>query len=331
MRESEHKVKSRSKEFPITFYSMVMAFIGCTIGVQKAVMIFSFPQIVAFIALMMSTGLFILITAIYLKKILRHADSVRKEFNSPIKINFFPTFSISLLLLSAAFLPVNVDVSKYLWVVGTFFHFIFTLVIINTWMHQDKFKITHMNPSWFIPAVGNILIPIAGVTHAPSDISWFFFSCGLFFWIVLMVIVFYRVIFHEPIAEKLLPTLFILIAPPAIGFISYYKLSGEVGGFGKSLYFFSLFLTILLFSQLRIFRRIQFFLSYWAYVFPLAAMSIATATMYHVTNIETYKYMHVAFLVLVLLLICIFSYKTCVAIYRKEICVEDSATEGIVT
>jgi tellurite resistance protein len=331
MKEKEHTIKNRIKDFPITFYSMVMAFTGCSIGVQKAIMIFSFPNIIAFIALTISTALFIFITAIYLKKILQHPDSVRKEFNSPIKINFFPTFSISLLLLSIGFLPVIVVVSKYLWIIGTFFHFIFTLVIINTWMHQDKFKITHMNPSWFIPAVGNILIPIAGVAHAPSDISWFFFSCGLFFWVILMVIVFYRVIFHEPIAEKLLPTLFILIAPPAIGFISYYKLSGDVGGFGKSLYFFSLFLTILLFSQLRIFRRIKFFLSYWAYVFPLAAMSIANATMYHVTNVETYKYLHLAFLIVVLLLTCIFSYKTCVAIYRKEICVEDIATEGIVT
>ena len=330
IKEGKLKVKSRSKNFPISFYSMVMAFTGCTISIQKVEGIFAFPHFITWIFLTISTALFSFITAVYLRKILHHPESVQEEFRSPIKVNFFPTFSISLLLLSTAFLPVNLFISKYLWILGAFLHFIFTLVIINIWMHQDKFKITHMNPSWFIPAVGNILIPIAGVTHAPSDVSWFFFSCGLFFWIILMGIVFYRVIFHEPIVAKLLPTFFILIAPPSVGFISYCKLSGDMSNFGKMLYFFSLFLTILLFSQIKIFRKLKFFLSYWAYVFPLAAMSLATVTMYHETNIEIYRYLYLVFLLLVLSMVGIFTYKTCVAVYRKEICVEESSLDGIV-
>ena len=323
IKEGKLKVKSRSKNFPISFYSMVMAFTGCTISMQKAEGTFAFPHVITLIFLIISTALFSVITALYLMKIFRHPESVQEEFRSPIKINFFPTFSISLLLLSTAFLPINLFMSKYLWMLGTFLHFIFTLAIINIWMHQNKFKITHMNPSWFIPAVGNILIPIAGVTHAPSDVSWFFFSVGLFFWMILMGIVFYRLIFHEPIVAKLLPTLFILIAPPAVGFISYYKLSGDLSNFGKTLYFFSLFLSILLFSQLRVFRKIKFFLSYWAYVFPLAAMSLASVTMFHATNVGIYKHLYLSFLTLVLSMIGIFTYKTCVAVYRKEICVEE--------
>ena len=316
-----------TKDFPITFYSMVMAFTGCTISLQKASMILSFPNMLSFVFLVLSTILFISITTVYVVKILQYPASVRKEFDSPVKINCFPTFRVSLLLLSAAFLPINITVSKYLWIIGAFFHFVFTLLIVNTWMHQGRFLITHMNPSWFIPAVGNILIPIAGVSHAPNDVSWFFFSCGLFFWIILMGIVFFRLIFHEPIAAKLLPTLFILIAPPAIGFVSYCKLSGEVGHFGKMLYFFSLFLSLLLFSQLKIFRKVKFFLSYWAYVFPLAAMSIASSVMFHETNLEAYKYFYLFFLVLILSLTPIFVYKTCISIYRKEVCVEDPVAE----
>ncbi len=316
-------MKSRTKDFPVTFYSMVMAFTGCTISLQKATTVLSFPNTLPFIFLILSTALFIFITAIYIVKILQYPASVRKEFDSPVKINFFPTFSVSLLLLSASFLPINIAVSKYLWIIGAFSHFIFTLVIMNTWMHQDKFLITHVNPSWFIPAVGNILIPIAGVIHAPNDVSWFFFSCGFFLWIILMGIVFYRVIFHEPIAAKLLPTLFILIAPPAVGFVSYCKLSGEVGHFGRMLYFFSLFLTLLLFSQLRIFRKVKFFLSYWAYVFPLAAMSIASSVMFHETDLAVYKHFYSFFLILSLFLLSIFVYKTCVAVYRQEVFVED--------
>ena len=40
--------------------------------------------------------------------------------------------------------------------------------------------------------VGNIIVPIAGVRFAPTDISWFFFCIGLVFWLVPMTIVLYR-------------------------------------------------------------------------------------------------------------------------------------------
>jgi tellurite resistance protein len=45
-------------------------------------------------------------------------------------------------------------------------------------MHQNKYEIKHFNPAWFIPIVGNILVPIAGVHHAPIEISYFFPTQG---------------------------------------------------------------------------------------------------------------------------------------------------------
>ena len=42
--------------------------------------------------------------------------------------------------------------------------------------------------------------------------------------IILFSIILNRIIFHNPFAAKFMPTMFILIAPPAIGFISYIKL-----------------------------------------------------------------------------------------------------------
>ncbi len=77
-----------------------------------------------------------------------------------------------------------------------------------------------------------------------------------------MVIIFNRIIFHMPLPVKLLPTLFILIAPPAVGFLSYINLTGELDAFAHVLYNFALFLTILLLSQLPRFARLPFFISW---------------------------------------------------------------------
>lgn len=236
------KKECRIKHFPVSFFSMILGMAGFAIASQKAEQVLHMPIHFSWYILILTSAIFIIISIVYLIKIIRFNGAVKNEFNHPIKLSFFPTFSISLLLLGIAFLSVNMLISKYLWIFGTITHFIFTIKVISIWIQHTKFEIKHMNPSWFIPAVGNILVPVAGVSHFSPEISWFFFSVGLFFWIALFIIFFNRIIFHNPLPDKLLPTFFILIAPPAIGFISLVKLTGEVNEFSKILYYFGLFI-----------------------------------------------------------------------------------------
>jgi len=95
------------------------------------------------------------------------------------------------------------------------------------------------------------------------------------------MILFYRLLFHNPLPERLLPTLFILIAPPAVGFIAYVKLTGTVDPVARILYYFALFVFVLMIPQLKMLSRIKYYLSWWAYTFPMAALTIATILMYH--------------------------------------------------
>jgi tellurite resistance protein len=317
------KKECRIKYFPISFFSMILGMTGFTIAIQKAEQILHVPVHLSGYVLFISLALFIVISIVYLAKMIRFTDAVIDEFNHPIKLSFFPTVSISLLLLSIAFLSVNMLVSKYFWIFGTGLHFIFTIKIMSIWIQQVKFETKHMNPAWFIPAVGNIIVPIAGVSHFSAEISWFFFSVGIFFWIILFIIFFNRIIFHHPLPEKLLPTLFILIAPPAVGCISLIKLIGEVNEFSKILYYFGLYIVFLLFAQINLFRKIKFYLSWWAYSFPLAAISIASIVMFQETSMEMFKYVSWLFLALLHILIIVLLIKTTIAISKKEICVEE--------
>ena len=320
---TDRKEVCRIKYFPISFFSVILGLAGFTIAFQKTERILDFPLRLSPYILGLSLVTFGIISAIYLVKIIAFGEEVAREFNSPIKLSFFPTFSISLLLMSIAFLPINMAVSKYLWIFGAIIHFIFTIKIISIWIQHTKFQIAHMNPAWFIPAVGNILVPVAGVNHLSSEISWFFFSIGLIFWIILLVIFFNRVIFHDPIPEKLLPTMFILIAPPAVGFISSVKLLGEVSDFGRVLYYFALFMAILLFSQVNALKRSRFYLSWWAYSFPIAALTIASMLFYQETNYPFLKILSYSFFALLSYVIFLLLAKTIGAIANKEICVEE--------
>ncbi len=274
---------SRLKYFPVSWFSTVMGMTGLTIAWNRAEYFLNPGFCLSSLLLALTTIWFLVLSVIYARKILSYPDEVRAEIQHPVKSAFVPTFSISLILLSIAYLQISPEFSFWLWTIGTALHFWLTLFVLSSWIHHQKYEITHLNPAWFIPVVGNILVPIAGMHHATAEVSWFFFSLGLFFWPILSAIIFYRLIFHPALPERLLPTLFIFIAPPAVGFSSWIALTGGLDAFGRILFSVALLFTLLLASQFRWFQRLPFFLSWWAYSFPVAAMTIAAFLMAKLT------------------------------------------------
>lgn len=313
---------SRLKNFPISWFAVVMGLSGFSIAWNRAEYVFDPGFCVSSVLLGIAVLLFILLTLLYGAKMVKYPAEVMAEIKHPVKLAFVPTFSISLLLLSIAYLHIAPDFSFWLWAVGSVLHLALTLTILSSWMHHTKYEIAHLNPAWFIPVVGNILVPVAGMQHASPEISWFFFSLGLFFWPILTAIIFNRLIFHGSLPERLMPTLFIFIAPPAVGFISWFNLTGSVDSFGRVLYFVALFFTLLLLSQFNYFRRLKFFLSWWAYSFPLAAMTIATLIMAKTSGLALYTGIAAALLTLLSLLVTLLLVLTLRAVLRREICVE---------
>jgi tellurite resistance protein len=136
-----------------------------------------------------------------------------------------------------------------------------------------------------------------------------------------MTIIFYRVLFHHPLDQKLMPTLFILIAPPAVGFLAYMRLAGELDAFARILYYSGLFLTLLLFTQAPRFFRLGFFLSWWAYSFPLAAISIASMAMFEQSGQLFFAVAGGGLLLVLTAIVMVLIVRTINAVIRHRICV----------
>ena len=302
--------------FPISLFGAIMGFSGLTLGFKKAYEVLGinplFFQVLAFF----STLFFCLIAITYAMKIFKHPCAVWKEFNDPVALHFFPTFSVSLVLLSLIYQDIVPGIASALWHLGMVIQFALLLYIMNSWIHNEKWQITHMNPAWFIPVVGNIVIPLGAPAFSSVELGWFFFSIGLIFWLILNSIVMYRLFFHPPLLKTLEPTLFILIAPPAIGFASYLALTElqVLDNMARVLYYIALFLTILLLSQLRRFIQIPFALSWWAYSFPLAAITVASFMMYDMLLYSIFSYLAFFFLLLLSSLVGLLTFKTVIAI-----------------
>jgi tellurite resistance protein len=313
--------ESRIKYFPVSFFAMVMGLAGLSIAWHKAEQVFSLQLAMSGALLAFAATAFGVLALLYGLKLLRFRPSVAKELAHPIQLNFFPAISISLLLLGIATLQHSPGLAGVLWVAGTTLHLLLTLYILGVWVHQEHFEIHQINPAWFIPVVGNMLVPIAGVPLGFPEISWFFFSVGVLFWLLLFAIILYRMLFHQPLPERLMPTLFILIAPPAVGFIAYVQLAGELDALARLLYYPGLFLTLLLATQAPRFLRLNFYLSWWAYSFPLAAMATATLIMFQLTQVTAFAAIGWLLLSTVSLMVVYLLYRTARAVAGGHICI----------
>jgi tellurite resistance protein len=315
-------MRQKLQFFPITSFSVVMGLTGLTIAFGKFYHMQWLPRIFYDISIFTVLGLFVLFTVLYGLKLALFPDEVITDFRHRIRINFFSAISISLLLLSIAFYTYYPILSISLWWAGLLLHTFFMFKTISFWI-QHNFEIQHFNPAWFIPVVGNILIPISGVDFAPVILSYFYFSVGFFFWIVLFTIFLYRAIFHAQLPEKFIPTFFILLAPPAIGFISYIRITASWDSFSIFLLFMTYFFIALLVVMYKSFTQLKFFMSWWAFTFPLAASTIASVVAYQITQFLFFKIIAWVLLFSAIIAILIVAWYTIVNMRKGEICVKE--------
>jgi len=272
------------------------------------------------VVLVLAAVVFTLLGMVYLAKVRRYPGEVVAEWRHPVKIAFFPTISISLVLLGTAAQAFHAGVGLTLWAVGATAHLIATLGIVSMWINGEHYEAPHLNPAWFIPAVGNVLVPLVGARYGYVEISWMFLSVGLLFWIVLLTIVFNRLIFHHPMPPHLLPTLCILIAPPAVAFLAYESLVGALDGFARLLYYPALVFFLLVAVQVPRLLQLPFALSWWAYSFPLAALTVATFVMAEKTGIVLFEIAAVVFYVVLAVVVAWLAARTMIAIRNHGIC-----------
>ncbi|MDY0121724.1 MAG: SLAC1 anion channel family protein [Sulfurimonas sp.] len=312
----------RLQFFPVMMFAIVMGLSGLTIALQKIEHIIGGLGALAYLFAMIDSLVFLAVLFFYTLKMFKYFDEVKKEFNHPVRINFFAASAISFLLISIVYQEINTTIALYSFIIGAVMQTFFTFYTISFWINKNM-QIEHSNPAWFIPIVGNILVPVAGADFADVNLLMYFFSVGVFFWIILTSVLINRIIFHHQLAVKFVPTLFIFIAPPAVALIAYVRMFDTFDIFASMLYNLSIFFSFLLLFMIKNFVKLKFFISWWAFTFPLAAMSIASIVAYLKTSVELYKYFAVFFLIITVVVVFLVALRTIQHMLKKEICVEE--------
>lgn len=315
--------RERLAHYPVTFFAIGMGMMGATLALRSAERAFALSYNASTAALILSVAMFAAVTLGYAAKGVLHAAEVKAEWNHPVRIAFFPAISITLLLLAAALLEPAPQLAHVVWLAATALQGVLALSVIGAWIGHRPFQPGHLTPAWFIPAVGNVIVPLAGARLGYTEISWLFFSGGLIFWLVLLTLVINRLMFHDPLPGKMLPTLMILIAPPAVAFTAWLRISGEVGPFGHFLLSVAYVFAALVATQAPRFRSMPFALSWWALSFPLAALSIASFGYAEAASSAPHRIIGAGLLALLLAVVAGLILRTAIAIRAGTICLPE--------
>ncbi len=225
----------------------------------------------------LAVAIFVLLCIGYAAKAVLHPQAVRNEFRHPIAGNFFGTANIAVLLMSSVVAPVSAQASEVLWCIGVAMTIALAFTLVSRLL-RGKVDAGHALPAWLIPGVATLDITVAGGALPMAwarEINLFAMAVGTMVALVFFTMIMSRLIHHhEKLANEMVPSLMILIAPFEVGFLAYTSFFQRIDTFAAMLFYFGLFIFFAL--VFKVFRRgIPFAAGWWALSFPMAALSNA--------------------------------------------------------
>lgn len=239
--------------------------------------------------------LFVALAIPWLTRWLRFRSAALQTLLHPVQANFYPTISIALLVLAAQWLTFTslAGVALVLWWLGVVLHFVFSFAVLFAMFGGNHVAIDHVTPAKFIPAVGLVVMPLAGgpllagldggLREWVLTINVIGLGAGSMMYIGLLGLTLHRKYLHAPAMGALTPTVWIHLAPIGVIPLSLmnvveqlpYPAARELAvvvmlllwGFGV----WWLVMASLLTWSARAAGQLPFALSWWGFTFPLGA------------------------------------------------------------
>ncbi len=259
-------------QLPINLFGSVMGITGLSLAWREAAKAIGMPAIPGEYIGFLASLIFVSLALGYAIKWHRHPTSVAAEFAHPVQSNFFATVAIGLLLQSAFLGRYSALLSQTVWIAASALTFALAYVVARGFLGRQQSRETTL-PPLLIPGVATLDIAVTGHAWA-HEVNMFAFSVGSVIAAVFVALIFSRLRHEDPLPPLARPSLMVLVAPFAVGFLAYTNVTGSVDLFATVLFYFALFLMLVL-SPMVFRSHIPFSIAWWAISFPLAALSIA--------------------------------------------------------
>lgn len=260
------------------WFSIVMGLAGLSLAWHAAVPVLGEGAEAAGVVLGGIAALvFVALVAASLWRLHRHPGAWADDLRHPVRHVFMAAIPISLLLLvsSAVVAGLRGAWVEGLWWAASLAQLSVTLWVVARWMREAPaggLAWAGLTPALFIPIVGNVLVPLAGVPLGRAEWAAAQFGIGLMFWPVVLVLLLVRVAQQGLWPQRLLPAQFIFIAPPAAVGLSALRF-GVAPLVVWALWGAALFSLLWAATLLRRMVDQPFGIAHWGMGFPMAAFT----------------------------------------------------------
>lgn len=264
------------------WFSLVMGLVGLALAWRSASpLLGDMAQGVALVVGGLAVITFGVLAVASLVRWQHHPDALEDDLKHPVRHGFVATVPVSLLLLAtlAHALGLGGPAILGLWWLGSLLQWWATLWVLGRWLAPMPGAPGALWPSitpvLFIPVVGNVVAPLAGVALGAPTWAATQFGVGLLFWPLVLVLVLMRRISHSALPDRLLPTWAITLAPPAVVGLCLMVFEAPttvvVACWGMGL-----FMLLWVGAQGKRMVSQPFSIAFWAMSFPLAAFTTLT-------------------------------------------------------
>lgn len=221
-------------------------------------------------------GALLLLTGLRLQ---RHTPDLMADVRHPVRHPLLAMIPMAMLVVAG--FAVQVLGANNAWMAGFWMIGALGQLTVTVWVFH-RFRLnpaTDKGPGWpgvtpalFLAAAGNVIVPFAGVALGFPTWSVAQWALGAFFFPLVQLLFMVRIAAYGMLPRRLLPMLFISIAPPAAGGLGLAQIGAPVevieGAWGVALFF-----VVLSFLSFKAMMQEAFTIGHWALSFPLAAFA----------------------------------------------------------
>ncbi|MCA0046311.1 dicarboxylate transporter/tellurite-resistance protein TehA [Mesorhizobium sp. B283B1A] len=221
--------RSLIARFPASFFAIGLGTSSFAVMWQVACQLWAAPKGIAVAAVILAMCVWAALLFLYALKLWLAPLAVRAELADPVQ-NCFPGLAgVGIMLTAVSVLPFSATAATILLGIGGLF-----AVGFGFWHSQMIWKaaiaLSDATPALYLPvAAASFVLSIGLSAFGRSEWAQLALGAGLFSWLTIDSVLFYRLYFGEPLRDQIRPTLGVQLAPPAVCSLAYVNASGTSG------------------------------------------------------------------------------------------------------
>jgi tellurite resistance protein len=284
------------------------------------------PELIGQLFWIVATGGWLWLIIAHTVRGAQSKDTLASQLRHPAQGPIAALVPITGMLIAGELMTIIPWLGITLYVVALVVAMLFAAWLIGLWL-RGGLTLESVHGGYLLPTVAAGFIGATCAAKAGLDlVGWALFAIGLFFWLVMTVLLVIRLAFRPSLPGPLVPTMAILVAPPGVAGIAWFTLEGPHASIGAAMLAgMGVLLVLVQLALLPKYVRLSFSLGFWSFTFPTAAVFTAAMLWFRITAFPGWQAATIVLLVLITGLVVAIAVRSLVAVLPRRA----SAEEGV--